>query len=672
MSALPRLASPFDPRPLLMCCCLGAAALAQVDPAQLGERRQVAAGVWVRQAVVADAGGRSQCVTVLDVDPDTAGVRLELARCRGLDETSDVGRRAGATAAINGGFFTKQREPDGLLRIAGTELAPGNPRRTAAIVLDAGGRPALRRDPGGMFAGAPSALAAGPLLLTDGELPSPRQWSEARHPRSAVGIDAAGRLLLLTVDGRTQPAAGMTLAELAETMRRCGCREAMNLDGGGSTTLWLQGAPGSGVLNHPCDDERFDAAGERGVADVLLVFAPPLPEPGVDAAERARRIDLDFALTRPQLLQQLQRRVRDFAPAELDGWIERGLIDHRGDGEAQRFLRPAVSNLFFRDAAARGRRLAGSTWTAPPLDTATRTFTVTVTLTVDADAVPAGETVRAWLPFPQQYEQQHLLGGDDTVPDAPMRALYQEQVAVAGEPVRFTTRYGFERRGVRGERLDPALARLPLSAAFTEERPPHVVFTPQLRRLAADIAGDETNPLLLARRLFDWCADHLGYSYAREYSTIACIPAAVLDQRRGDCGQLTLLFMTLCRCRGIPCRWQSGWVIQPGRENMHDWCEIRIEPWGWIPVDVNTAVELNHADGLTDARRQAIRDFCFGSLDSYRLVVNRDHARPLLPQRHAERSDDVDFQRGEVEWGTPAHNLYFDRFHTALSAELQR
>jgi transglutaminase-like putative cysteine protease len=217
---------------------------------------------------------------------------------------------------------------------------------------------------------------------------------------------------------------------------------------------------------------------------------------------------------------------------------------------------------------------------------------------------------------------------------------------------------------------DVASARLPASPAFTELRPPHVVGSRELRALAAQIAGDETNPLRSARRLYDWCVVELGYSYAREYSTIECIPAEVLATRRGDCGQLTLLYLTLCRLNGIPARWQSGWVVHPGHENLHDWCEIRIEPWGWIPVDVNTAVETNHADALSDIDRLSILEFAFGSLDSYRLVVNRDHGRPLVPAKGSPRSDDVDFQRGEVEWGTPARNVYYGSFSYSLNATI--
>jgi hypothetical protein len=111
-----------------------------------------------------------------------------------------------------------------------------------------------------------------PRLLRDGEPVHRREvalnasFSEQRHPRSAIGWRADGHLLLVAVDGR-QPgySDGMTLDELASYMRVLGAREALNLDGGGSTTLVEQGR----VLNRPSD-----ATGERPVANALLVLGP--------------------------------------------------------------------------------------------------------------------------------------------------------------------------------------------------------------------------------------------------------------------------------------------------------------------------------------------------------------------------------------------------------------
>lgn len=70
------------------------------------------------------------------------------------------------------------------------------------------------------------------------------------HPRTAIGVTEDGRVLLVTVDGRFTQAEGMSTQLLASYMKILGAKYAMNLDGGGSTTMWIDG---HGVVNHPCE-----------------------------------------------------------------------------------------------------------------------------------------------------------------------------------------------------------------------------------------------------------------------------------------------------------------------------------------------------------------------------------------------------------------------------------
>ena len=83
---------------------------------------------------------------------------------------------------------------------------------------------------------------------------------------------------------------------------------------------------------------------------------------------------------------------------------------------------------------------------------------------------------------------------------------------------------------------------------------------------------------------------------------------------------------------------------------MHDWAEIYVEPWGWLPVDAS--------NGRQKSDDPAIRDFYFGHTDSYRLIVNLDYGSELSPPKQTFRSEPLDFQRGEVE--LDGNNLYFD------------
>jgi exopolysaccharide biosynthesis protein len=116
------------------------------------------------------------------------------------------------------------------------------------------------------------AVGGGPWLLRDGKIWidtvaegfSVSGFEKAKHPRTAVGLTADNKLLLVTVDGRQTISAGISLPDLADLMKRLGAVSAINLDGGGSTTLSVKGilinAPSGGV--------------EREIANAILVFAP--------------------------------------------------------------------------------------------------------------------------------------------------------------------------------------------------------------------------------------------------------------------------------------------------------------------------------------------------------------------------------------------------------------
>lgn len=78
-------------------------------------------------------------------------------------------------------------------------------------------------------------------------------------------------MIILTLDGRTDQALGMTLAELTDFMSVLKCKDAVNLDGGGSTTMWISGKGENGVVNMPSDNKKFDHKGERAVSDILII-----------------------------------------------------------------------------------------------------------------------------------------------------------------------------------------------------------------------------------------------------------------------------------------------------------------------------------------------------------------------------------------------------------------
>jgi hypothetical protein len=110
------------------------------------------------------------------------------------------------------------------------------------------------------------AIGGGPLLIKNGKaepwpLRSASNPYQPRHPRTALGFDAR-HLFFVVVDGRqANLSIGMSMVELVELLQKLGCTEAMNLDGGGSSTFWLNGK----VMNSPSDWR------ERAVANALIV-----------------------------------------------------------------------------------------------------------------------------------------------------------------------------------------------------------------------------------------------------------------------------------------------------------------------------------------------------------------------------------------------------------------
>jgi len=110
--------------------------------------------------------------------------------------------------------------------------------------------------------GVPQLIKNGKIEITWEEEKSSKSFVETRHPRTAIARIKDGRALLVTVDGRSEASAGMSLQELAEMLLEMGATDAMNLDGGGSTTMFLDGK----VVNRPSDKE-----GERPVSDAILV-----------------------------------------------------------------------------------------------------------------------------------------------------------------------------------------------------------------------------------------------------------------------------------------------------------------------------------------------------------------------------------------------------------------
>ena len=229
----------------------------------------------------------NQQVFVLEI-PDTAHYTLAFAHEPRRTKTSEMAQKHDAVAAINGSFFDMdQHFPVCYLRIDSVELGENTPGKDTVnrkyyqygtLCLSHDSVFILKTDSSRHWEEVlpyPDIMTAGPLLIWHDTLQymrNDRTFVTNRHNRTAVGIRDDGTVMLLVADGRFKQAEGLSLTELQQIFRWLGCRDALNLDGGGSTTLFLNVNDHQGVVNCPSDNGRFDHEGERGVSNAILIM----------------------------------------------------------------------------------------------------------------------------------------------------------------------------------------------------------------------------------------------------------------------------------------------------------------------------------------------------------------------------------------------------------------
>lgn len=403
--------------------------------------------------------------------------------------------------------------------------------------------------------------------------------------------------------------------------------------------------------------------------------------------ERLERIKKDFTKSPPQVIEFIKKYIPQLTADDLTKWENEKSLEYMIIDGQKKYFNQAAANLFRINKEAKKIKQQIDSKKPQQAPTYNRDkdvqemvklgetsgekfinpvrFKVSYTLRVNKNAVPAGKVIRCWLPFPREVPlRQTNIRLISTNPDRYIiadnqhylqRTIYFEQVAVKDQQTTFQVIFEYtghaEYNKINPELVKPANISESL-APFVQERPPHIVFTPELKALSKKIVGKETNPYRIAQKLFQWVDENIPWASAREYSTFKNISDYVYRNRHGDCGMQTIFFMTLCRMNGIPTKWQSGWTTEPGDEGMHDWGEIYFEPYGWLPVDVTY--------GLRKSMDNKVKWYFLGSMDSYRLIVNDDYSQALYPAKVYPRSETIDFQRGEVEW--EGGNLYFDQW----------
>lgn len=242
--------------------------------------KEVAKGITWKHAHTTALPDGPQNINVLEIDTRKRKATLVYDKDKNRP-TSELSKEAKALASINAGFFDIEKggstayiKVDGSVPDKDTLKWRTHSRYNGTLIITTKGRIAIekRGDHRNYTANKKydDVLVTGHLLMDDGTKVELKDESfvTTRHPRTCLGLVSKHKIVLVTVDGRSEQSGGMSLNELADLMVSLGCKEAINLDGGGSTTMWLAD---EGVVNMPSDNKKFDHEGERHVANILAI-----------------------------------------------------------------------------------------------------------------------------------------------------------------------------------------------------------------------------------------------------------------------------------------------------------------------------------------------------------------------------------------------------------------
>ncbi len=378
------------------------------------------------------------------------------------------------------------------------------------------------------------------------------------------------------------------------------------------------------------------------------------------------RMAREYPHSRERALSLMREMIPDFSQEEFDALERDNWIDFLYvDGEKRYFVRFHRTLLKVHPDIAR-RAGAPLTPSSPLLDGAIREmkekgsltyrFRIRGTLKIENEAFVPGEIYRVHLPLPivsAQTEKAELVFCTPAplfiLPENhPQRTVCFEETLHENKPFVVEYAYDCAMRYVDlkkpPESSSPVYPRCPAPAAEDlSELPPHIVFTPYIKSLAAGILAGEETPLEKARKIYDFVTTKVTYSFMRSYLTLESHAEYAAVNLKGDCGLQALLFITLCRAAGIPARWQSGLAAEPTSIGSHDWAQFYVQPWGWLFCD------CSYGGAAWRKGNMERWDFYFGNLDPYRMAANSAYQAEFDPSKRHLRIDPYDNQTGECE-----------------------
>lgn len=243
---------------------------------QQWQNRTLRNGIIWKKAHFENLFNSKQVINIIEIDLTKKNLKklgLE-ALPKSRKKTSYLADSLHALAAINGGFFDMKngRAVDYIKvnnKVINRTLSSSD-RANAYLAFDK--KKLIITNDSSNINQYENAILSGPFLVDNNKniALTKNAFNDNRHPRTAVAIKG-NKLILFTVDGRNANAEGLNLTELADIFRWYGSQKAMNLDGGGSTAMYISSQPDNGIVNYPSDNKLFDHAGERAVSNIIYI-----------------------------------------------------------------------------------------------------------------------------------------------------------------------------------------------------------------------------------------------------------------------------------------------------------------------------------------------------------------------------------------------------------------
>lgn len=429
--------------------------------------------------------------------------------------------------------------------------------------------------------------------------------------------------------------------------------------------------------------------------------------------EMIRRMPADFPYTRAEAMDIIRAEIPSYTEEEFDAAVACGQIRFIYFHGEMRIFNRFFSSMCksvpeFRDrtkvalnggeSSGRGSkgdlRLNRSMRIMKEQGVLANRITIRATVKVEDTAFKPGMLVRVHVPIAAACEQQSDIRIESMFPengqiapeDAEQRTVYWEENMQ--ENHEFSVTYSYV-HAAKWHDVETVLHGMPMSQGTmqdagsacceaaqrpsgvpelpclkpealaeylkdTAELAPHIEFTPYIRALTEACAQGCTTPLEKAKSFYDFITKNFRYTYMPAYFTLDSIAENCARSFTGDCGVFALLFITMCRCAGIPAEWQSGFAAEPEFVGGHDWARFYAEPFGWLFADPSFGVSSNRNEN--EERRM----FYFGNLDPYRMVANRAFQAPFTVDKRFFRTDPYDNQYGEIE--TEDRGLRYDEY----------